>query len=76
MVFLLGNFNAQVGRNKGRWYPSLDKLGVGKENSNGWRLSQFCRYNNLALTNTVFGHTMGQKLTWYSPDGKTANLLL
>ena len=32
MVFLLGYFNAQVGRNRDRWYPSLGKFGVGKEN--------------------------------------------
>ena len=37
MVFLLGDFNAQVGRNRDRWYPSLGKFGVGKENSNGSR---------------------------------------
>ena len=75
MVFLLGDFNAQVGRNRDRWYPSLGKFGVGKENSNGYRLLQFCRYNNLVITNTVFGHKMTHKLTWYSRDGKTANLI-
>ena len=48
MVFLL-DFNAQVGRNRDRWYPSLGKFGVGKENSNGYRLLQFCRYNNLVM---------------------------
>ena len=42
-VFLLGDFNAQVGRNRDRWYPSLGKFGIGKENSNGYRLFQFCR---------------------------------
>ena len=30
MVFLLGDFNAHVGRNRDRWYPSLGKFGVGK----------------------------------------------
>ena len=29
-VFLLGNFKAQVGRNRDRWYYSLSKFGVGK----------------------------------------------
>ena len=74
MVFLLGDFNAQVGRNRDRWYPSLGKFGVGKENSNGYRLLQFCSYNILVITNTVFVHKMAHKLTWYSRDGKTANL--
>ena len=36
---------------------------------------KFCRYNNLILTNTVFGHKMAYKLTWYSRDSKTANLI-
>ena len=75
MVFLLGDFNAQVGRNRDRWYPSLGNFGVGKENSNGYRLLQFCRYNNLVITITVFGHKMAHKLTWYSRDGKKANLI-
>ena len=75
MVVLLRGFNAQVGRNRNRWYPSLDKLGVGKEHSNGNRLLRFCRYYNLVITNTVFGHKMTHKLTLYSSDGKTANLI-
>ena len=58
MVFLLDDINAQVGRNRDRWYPSLDKFGVGNENSNGYILLQFCRYNNLFITDTVFGHKM------------------
>ena len=31
MVFLLGDFKAQVGRNRDRRYPSLGKFGVGKK---------------------------------------------
>ena len=74
MVFLLGDFKAQAGRNRDRRYPSLGKFGLGKENSNVYRLLRFCRYNNLVITNTVFGHKMAHKLTWCSRDGKTANL--
>jgi hypothetical protein len=36
---------------------------------------QFCRYNNLVINNTVFGHKMANKLTWYSRDGKTPNVI-
>ena len=74
MVFLLWDFNAQVVINRDRWYSNLGKLGVGKGNSNDYRLLQFCRYTNLVITNTVFGHNIAHKLTWYSHDGKTANL--
>ena len=35
MVFVLGDLNAQVSRNRDRWSPSQGKFGVGKENSNG-----------------------------------------
>ena len=75
MVFLLGDFNTQVGRNKDRWYPSLGKFGRGKENSNVYGVLQFCRYNNLVITKTVFGHKMANKLTWYSRAGKRANVI-
>ena len=75
MMFLLGDFNNQVSRIRDRWYPSLSKFRAGKENGNGYRLLQFCRYNNLVITNAVFGHKMAHKLTWYSHDGKTANLI-
>ena len=38
IVFLFGNFNTQVSRNRDRWYSSLGKFGVEKENTNGYRL--------------------------------------
>ena len=75
MVFLLRDFKAQIGRNRDRWYPSLGKFGIEKGNSDGYRLLQFCRYNNVVITNAVFGHKMAHKLTWYSRDCKTANLI-
>ena len=65
VMFLPRDFNAQVGRNRDRWYPSLGKFSVEKENSNGFRLLLFCRYKNLAITNTVFDHKMADNLTWY-----------
>ena len=74
-MFLQGDFNTQVGRHRDRWYPSLGKFGIGKENSKGYRVSQFCRYNNLVITNMVLGPEMLHKLTWYTCDGKTANLI-
>ena len=58
-----------------RCYPSLGKFGVGYENSNGYRLLQFLRYNNLVITNAVFGRKTDHKLTWYSRDSKTANII-
>ena len=62
LVFLFEDFNAQVGRNRVRWYSSPSKFGIRKENSNGYRLLQFCRYNNLVITNVVVGHKIAHKL--------------
>ena len=56
-------------------YTTLGKFDVGRENSNCYRLLPFCRYNNLVITNTVFGYKIAHQLTWYSRDGKTVNLL-
>ena len=65
MVLLLGHFNTQVGRNRDRWYSSLGKFVLGKENSNDYRHFQFCWCNNLVIINTMFGHKMAHKKTWY-----------
>ena len=35
MIFLVEDFKIQVGKNRDRWYVSLGKFGVGKENSTG-----------------------------------------
>ena len=57
-----------------KYCPSLGNFGVGK-NSNGYRLLQFLRCNNLVMTNTAFGHKIANKLTWHSCDGNAANLI-
>ena len=75
MVLLQGDFNAPVGRNRNRWYLSLGNFDVRKETNNGYIFLQFCRYNNPVMTNTVFGHKMDHKITWYSLDGNTGNLI-
>ena len=63
MVFLLGDFNCYRSIETGiDGILSWGKFGVGKENRNGYRQLQFCRYNNLVITNTVFGHKMAHKL--------------
>ena len=41
-----------------RWSLSLRKFGAGKENSNYYGLLRFCRYNNLVIVSTAFGHNM------------------
>ena len=43
MVSLLGDFNALIGRNRDRWYPSLGKSG-------GENINERNRCNFLSLT--------------------------
>ena len=71
-----GKLNDQVGRNRNMWYQRIGKLGVRKETSDDYRLLQFCKYNNLDITNTVCGHKMARKLKWYLHAGKKVNLLM
>ena len=75
MVFLLGDLTPRLVEIGMDGILPLGKFGVEKENSNGHRLLQFCRYSSLVIINTVFGHKMAHKLTWYSRDGTTANLI-
>ena len=78
MVFLLRDLNAQVCTNRDRCYPSICKFGLGKVVGGlvgGCRLLQFCRYNNLVETNTVFGHKTAHALARYSYDGEAVNLI-
>ena len=73
-MFLLGDSNLKAGRNRGRWYSTLGKFGVVKENGNSSRLLEFCICNNLVITNKVLGHEIPHKL-WYLVDGKMANFI-
>lgn len=70
---VLGDFNAQVGREDE--YTSI----TGKyslhhiTNDNGAKLIQFAASNNLRIRSTAFPHKDIHKGTWISPDGRTIN---
>ena len=73
MKFLLGDFNAKVGREK------IFKPTIGNEslhqysNDNGDRIFNFATLKNLVVKNTMFLRRNIHKYTWTSPDGKTHN---
>jgi hypothetical protein len=72
MKILLGDFNANVGR------EDIFKPIIGKEclpetcNDNGVRVVNFTTLKNL-IKSTIFPHCNIHKHTWTSPDGVTHN---
>ena len=53
-LFILGDFNARVGKDFKVWNKILGHHKIGNENANGSLLLKFCMVHNLAVTNTVF----------------------
>jgi hypothetical protein len=73
MKILLGDFNANVGR------ENIFKPTTGIEslheisNDNGVRVVNFATSKNLIVKSTMFPHCNIHKFTWTSPDGKTCS---
>lgn len=75
VIMLMGDFNARVGSDYRVYEGCLGKHGVGKCNSNGELLLDFCIRNNLIITNTLFQHRNALKCTWQHPRSKHWHLL-
>lgn len=70
---VLGDFNAQVGREI-VYRPAIGQHSLHKYcNNNGERLVDFTMSNNMILSSTRFPHKNIHKGTWCSPDRKTTN---
>ena len=73
MKFLLGDFNAKVGR-ENIFKPTIGKESLPQDsNDNGIRIVNFGTSKNLVVKNTMFPHQNIHKCTWTSPDGQTHN---
>src|SRR6476469_1183593 len=64
-VIIMGDFNAAVG--EGKEDRVVGKFGTGKRHGRGERLIEFCKTQNLAITNTWFEQEKRRRYTWQSP---------
>ena len=73
MLIVAGDWNARVGPTDPSLRHIVGKFSVGDKCANGDRLITFAANNHLTVANTRFQHPKHHLVTWYSPDGHTAN---
>ena len=69
MLIIIGDMNAKVGNLVNGLERVMGRHGLGSANDNGERLKEFCDFNEMVITGTVFPHKEIHKQTWVSPDG-------
>ena len=69
-LIILGDFNARVGCDWNLWPNVLGKHGVGRMNSNGLMLLDFCTRNDLSVMGSMFQMKNSLKTTWKHPRSK------
>ena len=72
ITVVMGDFNAKV-RHTSLAEDAMGNHGIGETNERGWKLIDFCKENNLWLSNTTSQHHPRQKYTWTSPNGLYRN---
>ena len=71
VLFIIGDWNAKVGRQE---TPGVTgKFGLGVRNEAGQRLKEFCQENALVIANLLFQQHRSRLYTWTSPDGQHQN---
>ena len=71
VLFIIGDWNAKVGRQE---TPGVTgKFGLGVQNEAGQRLIEFCQENVLVIANTLFQKYKRRLCTSTSPDGQHEN---
>lgn len=74
-IYILGDLNARVGRNNSGIEDILGIFGEPTINSNGKRLLDFCRINNLIVSNSFFEHKDIHKYTRVEPSRKEKSII-
>uniref|UniRef100_A0A8D8LKZ5 Craniofacial development protein 2 n=2 Tax=Cacopsylla melanoneura TaxID=428564 RepID=A0A8D8LKZ5_9HEMI len=69
-VIIIGDLNAQVGQDRYNCESIIGAHGWGSRNTEGKRLIDLCRRNNLAIGNTWYKKRKSHKITRYSWDGR------
>ena len=71
VLFIIGDWNAKVGRQE---TPGVSgKFGLGVQNEAGQRLIECCQKNALVIANTFFQQHKRRLYTWTSPDDQYQN---
>ena len=63
MLLVMGDFNARVGNDSNAWQDTIGRFGPEKQNGHGVKLLDFCAFNSLVVTNTLFQHRSCQQQT-------------
>ena len=71
VLFITGDWNAEVGSQEIPRVTAKFGLGVQKETVKG--LTEFCKENTLVIENTHFQQHKRRFYTWTSPDGQFGN---
>lgn len=74
-LFLLGDFNARVGRDVSTWRKIIGPYGIGSMNDNGQRLLSMCAAFDLSITNTWFNPGKTSVATWKHPRSGHGHLI-
>ena len=68
VLFIIGDGNTKVGSQE---LPGITgKFGLGVQNEEGQRLTEFCQENTLVIANTLFQQHKRRLYTWTSSDGQ------